>query len=71
MNYGTSLVVSWLRHRDSRAGQETKAPHAAEHGQRNLKKKKRTMTEIHSLSFCPFQLSAQPSSAFQWLHGIF
>ena len=33
------MVVNWLRHRTSGAGQETKAPHAAEHGQRNKQKK--------------------------------
>ena len=36
-----TTVVNWLRHDASSAGQETKAPHAAEHGQRKLKKKKK------------------------------
>lgn len=48
-------MVNWLRH---------KAPHAAEHGQRNLKKKKkRTMTEIHSVS-CRFQLAVELAVVF-------
>ena len=47
-NSGTSLAVRWLRHRSSTAGgtgsipgQGTKIPHAAQHGQKIEKRKKK------------------------------